>query len=112
MADSKQETRRITDFSNLGGFAESDAPGVITASLIGKEIQIMAIEDKEITTPDGNVPGVAFLFTDVESGEIQKSLTFSVVLIDQLHSVPEDGFPVRGQIQEGGKGSRKYLTFT
>ncbi len=102
--------KRISQHVNLDPFPDADVPNVKVDTLIGQELVINDFEGREITQEGEKVPGMAILFTIEETGEQQKTLTFSQVLTDQLSKLTLDYLPCLARIEEQGSGIRKYLS--
>lgn len=103
--------RRLTSFSEVPFWKETDAEGTTVQALFGVELSIEAF-----TTTPGKLDGeeyenVFIMAMNVEDNVHIKFRCASKVMLDQLREVPEDEFPVIAAIFEEGSGVNKYYTF-
>jgi len=108
----KTKLRRISDYTSLSGFMDSEAKSVPLEDLVDVEIVVSDWEPNQYSSPDGPVNGCAFLGAYVDGGEMFKSVTFSTVLVDQLNQMTPERLPALAKIIRAGSGNREYFTFS
>lgn len=104
--------QRIADFDKgLDPFSETDTKPVKIDRLLGEEVIVTDVLPTEMTQDGEKVQGVVFLFYKPDDDLPCRTLSWSLVLTEQLLLLDRRQFPLLGMLVEEGKGMRKYIKF-